>query len=47
MARGMNKKYVGSTSSVSASLSHFYFVMSNFMPVSTDALSSAFDSQVQ
>ncbi|KAI8884285.1 Pet127-domain-containing protein [Backusella circina FSU 941] len=45
MARSMNKKYVGSTSSVSSALSHFYFVMSNFKPVSTDILSGAFDLQ--
>jgi hypothetical protein len=42
----MKKNYVGSTSSVSAVLSHFYFVMSNFKTVNTSCLSRAFDKEV-
>ncbi|KAI8065385.1 mitochondrial protein Pet127-domain-containing protein [Gilbertella persicaria] len=45
MARDMNKTYVGSTSSVSAVLSHFYFAMSNFKPVDTSCLSSSFKDE--
>ncbi|KAI8987034.1 mitochondrial protein Pet127-domain-containing protein [Pilobolus umbonatus] len=42
LAQSHNKRYVGSTSSVSSVLSHFYFVMSNFKPVDTACLSPAF-----
>jgi hypothetical protein len=47
MAKDMKQRYVGSTSSVSAVLSHFYFVMSNFKHVNTSCLSRAFDKEVR
>lgn len=46
MARDLGKRYVGSTSSVTAVLSHFYFALSNNRPVDTSVLSQAFASQV-
>lgn len=46
MAKDMKQKYIGSTSSVSAVLSHFYFVMSNFKLLNTSCLSRAFDKEV-
>ncbi|KAL7313228.1 hypothetical protein PS15m_007001 [Mucor circinelloides] len=42
LAKTLQKRYIGSTSSVSAMLSHMYFVMSNFKPVNTSCLSRAF-----
>ncbi|KAG0945816.1 hypothetical protein G6F57_002929 [Rhizopus arrhizus] len=42
MARERQKRYIGSTSSISATLSQFYFVMSNFKPVNISGLSSVF-----
>ncbi|OBZ86925.1 hypothetical protein A0J61_05020 [Choanephora cucurbitarum] len=45
MAKSLNKSYIGSTSSVSSVLSHFYFAMSNFKPVDLSSLSSAFKNQ--
>ncbi|KAI7877079.1 mitochondrial protein Pet127-domain-containing protein [Mucor mucedo] len=45
LAKDMNQRYIGSTSSVSAVLSHFYFVMSNFKEVNTSCLSRAFDKE--
>ncbi|KAI9252762.1 mitochondrial protein Pet127-domain-containing protein [Helicostylum pulchrum] len=45
MAKEMQKKYIGSTSSVSAVLSQLYFVMSNFKEVNTSCLSRAFDNE--
>lgn len=45
MAKDMKQKYIGSTSSVSAVLSHFYFVMSNFKLLNTSCLSRAFDKE--
>lgn len=47
MAKDMKQRYIGSTSSVSAVLSHFYFVMSNFKEVNTSCLSRAFDKEVK
>ncbi|KAI8644545.1 mitochondrial protein Pet127-domain-containing protein, partial [Parasitella parasitica] len=47
LARKMQKRYIGSTSSVSATLSHFYFVMSNFKPVETSFLSQAFQNEAK
>lgn len=47
MAKEMQKKYIGSTSSVSAVLSQLYFVMSNFKEVNTSCLSRAFDNEVK
>jgi hypothetical protein len=41
----MKQRYIGSTSSISAVLSHFYFCMSNFKPVNTSCLSHAFHDQ--
>lgn len=46
LAKNMKQRYIGSTSSVSAVLSHFYFVMSNFKEVNTSCLSRAFDKEV-
>ncbi|CAO3618386.1 unnamed protein product [Mucor fragilis] len=45
LARKLEKHYIGSTSSVSATLSHLYFVMSNFKPVNTSCLSRAFENE--
>ncbi|KAL0074325.1 mitochondrial protein Pet127-domain-containing protein [Phycomyces blakesleeanus] len=45
MARDHNKRYLGSTSSVSAVLSHFYFTVSNFRPIDISILSKAFEGQ--
>ncbi|OZJ04984.1 hypothetical protein BZG36_01777 [Bifiguratus adelaidae] len=45
MAKRQDKKYVGSTSSMSAVLSHFYFLISGWKPVNTSSLSSAFADQ--
>ncbi|CEP14617.1 hypothetical protein [Parasitella parasitica] len=45
LARKLQKRYIGSTSSVSATLSHFYFVMSNFKLVETSCLSYAFKNE--
>ncbi|KAI9010417.1 mitochondrial protein Pet127-domain-containing protein [Phycomyces nitens] len=42
MAKEHNKRYLGSTSSVSAVLSHFYFTVSNFKPIDTSILSHDF-----
>ncbi|KAI9475565.1 MAG: mitochondrial protein Pet127-domain-containing protein [Benjaminiella poitrasii] len=45
LARGMKKRYVGSTSSVSGVLSQFYFLMSNFKPINTSCLSEYFKKE--
>ncbi|KAG1177788.1 hypothetical protein G6F70_003021 [Rhizopus microsporus] len=45
MARKYHKRYVGSTSSVSATLSQFYFAMSNFKRINITGLSSVFQDK--
>lgn len=47
MARKYHKRYVGSTSSVSATLSQFYFAMSNFKRINITGLSSVFQDKVK
>ncbi|RUP52155.1 mitochondrial protein Pet127-domain-containing protein [Jimgerdemannia flammicorona] len=46
MAKDMGKRYVGSTSSTTSVLSHFYFVISGWKPVDLSPLSSAFKDEV-
>lgn len=40
-------KYLGSTSSVSESLSHLYFLFSRFRPINTETLTAAARAQVR
>lgn len=47
MAREHQKRYIGSTSSISATLSQFYFAMSNFKPVNISGLSPVFKDMVR
>ncbi|KAI7897550.1 mitochondrial protein Pet127-domain-containing protein [Cokeromyces recurvatus] len=42
LAKSLNKSYVGSTSSVSAILSQFYFLMCNFKQINASCFSNAF-----
>ena len=41
-AKGEGKKYTGSTSSMTAALSHFHFLLSQWRPINTGALSQSF-----
>jgi hypothetical protein len=47
MANQHGKRYVGSTSSISAVLSQIYFMLSNFKKVNTSHLSSDFQKEVK
>ncbi|KAI8140506.1 mitochondrial protein Pet127-domain-containing protein [Fennellomyces sp. T-0311] len=44
MARGMDIRYIGSTSSCSGALSQVYFLLSRFKPLDTSVLSSTFSA---
>ena len=45
MAREQGAKFVGSTSSMTACLSHFHFLISAWRPINTEMLSSGYVSQ--
>ncbi|KAI7861351.1 mitochondrial protein Pet127 [Spinellus fusiger] len=45
LAIAHKQRYVGSTSSISSAMSHFYFTMSNFKPVNLDNLSEPFQTE--
>lgn len=45
LAKKLNKKYVGSTSSMSSVLSHFHYLISNWRPLNFNMISSGFPIQ--
>ena len=47
MAKKHEKKFTGSTSSLTSVLSHIYFHLSSFKPVDTSTLSKAFANKVR
>ncbi|KAF2861875.1 Pet127-domain-containing protein [Piedraia hortae CBS 480.64] len=42
LARSQQKKYIGSTSSMTSSLSHFHYLLSNWRPINLNMLSRGF-----
>ena len=42
-----NKKYIGSSSSMTSVLSHFHYLLSAWRPINTDALSRGFDDDAK
>ncbi|KAI9677654.1 MAG: hypothetical protein M1817_006609 [Caeruleum heppii] len=47
MAKEFGKKYVGSSSSMTASLAHFHFLLSQWRPISTSMISQGFPDRLR
>ncbi|KAI9842091.1 MAG: hypothetical protein M1838_003275 [Thelocarpon superellum] len=47
LAEAQGKKYVGSSSSMTTSLSHFHFLLSQWRPINTDVLSQGFTDRLR
>ncbi|MCJ1445394.1 MAG: hypothetical protein MMC23_005899 [Stictis urceolatum] len=46
LAKGLGKRYVGSTSSMTSTLSHFHYLLSQWRPINADRVSASFPAEL-